>query len=266
MAWRRRPKDPQADPRTQEQQRRAEPKAQPVEDDARKAPPLLGPSTFFALLFALVAPVAAQEMDRAIFHYTQVEGNYSDADGVQAGTWEASGWIGKDHDRLWWGTEGLRANGTVPEASAEIFYGRYVRRFWDFVVGYRHDIEPKSVGHFGLGFMGLAPYWFEVGVFGFVSTDGDPSVSFEAENDLFLTQTIILQPHVEGDILLSDSDGPGGERGLHELTAGLRTRWEIRRKLAPFVDVSWTRSDEAPDELEPHVAGWRVGFGLRVVY
>jgi len=89
------------------------------------------------LLSAWWAPngAAAQEVDNAIFHYSLLEVDASSTPGPAVGRWRGAGWIGTDFDRLWWSTEGERAGGAFGEVEAMLLYGKYVRRFWDLVIG-----------------------------------------------------------------------------------------------------------------------------------
>lgn len=221
------------------------------------------------LLAALMSPpgLAGQEMDQAIFHFSQLEAQLADADGTRVGLWEAGGWIGKDHDRLWWFTEGEYFNDRLAESEVTLLYGRYVRRFWDLVVGYRQEFEPESTGFLTVGIMGLAPYWFEVGAFGHLSTEGIPSIRVEAENDLYLTQRWVLQPMIEVDALLSEDQKNGLSAGFSSLEVGFRSRYEIRRKFAPYLDATWAKEyGHEDDGGPPPGSGWRFGGGLRLIY
>ena len=222
-----------------------------------------------ALLSVLLAGSAeGQEMDNGVFHFSQLEVDASRIEGSALNRWDGSGWIGTDFDRLWWSTEGEYADGSLGSVEAMALYGHYFRRFWDVVVGYRQDIEPTAQGYLAFGLAGLAPYWFEVGAFGFISQDGQPSVRLEADTDLFLTQRFILTLGGELDWLLTDDDRLDLDRGIAEVELGLRTRYEIRRKFAPYFDLSWIREKE---RLEAGVgtvteSALRVGIGLRLVY
>lgn len=218
--------------------------------------------------FIAQRPAAAQEADDAIFHYSLLDLDASSSSGSTIGRWDAEGWIGKDFDRVWWSTKGERAASELGEFETMLLYGHYVRRFWDFVVGYRHDWEPTSQGYLTVGLMGLAPYWFEVGVFGFVSDQGKPSLRLEAENDLYLTQRLVLTLEGEVDWLLTADDELDTAAGVGALEFGLRTRYEIRRKFAPYLDLTWVREKDprtvVPGRLETE--GLRIGAGLRLIY
>jgi copper resistance protein B len=210
-----------------------------------------------------------QEMDNMVFHFSQLEVDASRVEGSRLNRWDGSGWIGTDFDRLWWSTEGGQAGGTLGGAEAMVLYGHYVRRFWDVVIGYRQDIEPTAQGYLAFGVAGLAPYWFEVGAFGFISQEGRPSVRLEADTDLFLTQRLVLTLGGELDWLLTDDDRLGLENGIAELEIGLRTRYEIRRKFAPYLDLLWVREKESvgtPDLSSITESGLRVGIGVRLIY
>ncbi len=118
--------------------------------------------------------LTAQELDNAIFHFSQLDLHASRSSGPTVGTWEASGWFGTDFDRIWWSTDGERLDGAFGDAELMVLYGHYARRFWDVVVGYRQEVEPVSQAYLAFGVMGLAPYWFRVEALGLVSDDGRP--------------------------------------------------------------------------------------------
>jgi len=211
---------------------------------------------------------AAQEQDNAIFHHSRLDMDGSRSSGQTVGAWDADGWVGTDFDRVWWSTEGERLGGAFSDAEVTLVYGRYVRRFWDLVVGYRHEVEPVSQGYLTFGIMGLAPYWFAVGLFGFVSDDGRPSVRLEAQTDLFVTQRLILQPTFQLDALLMDDADLATDKGVRTLELGVRSRYEVRRKFAPYVDFKWVRENggPSPGTNGPALEGFRIALGVRFIY
>ena len=230
-------------------------------------------SAVLALILVVVAPgaplsLAGQELGDGFFHFSLIDADASRTGDATTGRWEGSGWIGTDFDRVWWNTSGEAADGGFHEAEVMVMYGHYARRFWDVVIGYRQDFEPTTQGYLTFGVMGLAPYWFEVGLFGFISDQGKPSVRLEGENDLYLTQRLVLQVGAELDWLLTDDDELDLASGLRELQFGLRTRYEIRRKFAPYLDLTWSR-DESPRTTiagEVDAEGFRLGVGVRLIY
>ena len=220
------------------------------------------------LFWVLPALGDAQELDKAIFHYSQLELDASRSQGSTLATWEGNGWIGTDFDRLWWSTEGERFGGDFEDAEFTLVYGHYARRFWDIVVGVRHEIEPVSQSYLTFGILGLAPYWFEVELFGAVSDNGRPSVRVEAETDLFVTQRLVLQPLVRLDALIVDDPDLGLEGGTRTFELGFLTRYEIRRKLAPYMSFKWVSEQESVvgglDRLD--LEGLRLGLGVRLIH
>ncbi len=213
------------------------------------------------------ALLRAQEMDNHVFHWTQFELDAARFDESSFGRWDGAGWIGTDFDRLWWSTQGEATDAAVGSAEAMALYGHYFRRFWDVVVGYRQDIEPVPQGYLAFGVAGLAPYWFEVGADAFVSQEGKPSLRLEAETDLLLTQRLILSLGGEADWLLTDDTRLGLDAGVSDLELGFRTRFEVRRKFAPYLDLLWVREKEAVPGAGPVVeSGLQIGAGLRLIY
>ena len=162
--------------------------------------------------------------------------------GVSGVSWDTSGWIGKDVNRVWFRTEGDSDSGQIGHAQAHILYGRAIGPWWDVVAGVRQDFSPgpgRTWAAFGI--QGLAPYWFEVQATAYVGESGRTHFRFETEYELLLTNRLVLQPQVEIEIYgKSDPERRIGA-GLSALDTGLRVRYELRRELAPYVGITWNR-------------------------
>ncbi|HHL45820.1 MAG TPA: copper resistance protein B, partial [Gammaproteobacteria bacterium] len=102
--------------------------------------------------------------------------------------------------------------------------------------------EAPDQGWLAFGVQGLAPYWFELDLTGYVGEEGRSAFSVEAEYELLITQRLILQPRLEADIYGKDDRERGIGSGLSTASAGIRLRYEIRREFAPYVGVEWAGS------------------------
>lgn len=154
--------------------------------------------------------------------------------------WDAQGWYGGDHDKIWLKSEGEgEFGGEVESAEVQALWSHAIGAFFDLQAGIRYDFEPDSRAHAVLGVQGLAPYMFEVDAAAFLSDRGDLTARIEAEYDQRITQRLILQPRAE--ILLAAQDIP--ERaigaGITSVETGLRLRYEIAREFAPYVGVEY---------------------------
>lgn len=186
--------------------------------------------------------------------------------------WDVQAWIGNDYDKLYLKGEGEQVTGEeVEESSLELLYSRNVGAFWDLQAGFRYDFEPRPTRAFlAFGAQGLAPQWFEVDLTAYVSDEGDISAMIEAEYDLLLSQRLILQPRLEAGLAVQDVEEYETGSGITDISLGLRLRYEISRKFAPYLGVSWTHKigetgsivrDEGGDvETASFVAGVRMWF------
>ena len=160
---------------------------------------------------------------------------------ADAGTgfeWEGEAWIGTDLDRLWLRSEGERIDGRTEAADLEVLYGRSVARWWDLVVGVRHDLKPGASQDFAaIGVMGLAPYKFEVSATAYIGESGQTAARAEVEYETLITNRLILQPLVEINLYGRKDERRGIGSGLSTVEAGLRLRYEFTRKFAPYVGV-----------------------------
>jgi copper resistance protein B len=198
---------------------------------------------------------------------------YVDGNGHEQLLWDVDAWHGGDLHKLWLKSEGEQGvdGGGTEGAELQVLYSRAVSPYFDLQAGIRHDFEPGPQRTYAvMGFQGLAPYWFEVDVAAFLSERGDLTASVEVEYELLLTQRLILQPRIELALAAQRVSEREMGRGVTEVEAGLRLRYEIRRALAPYVGVEWQRivgdsrelARDAGEDLEDvvWVAGIRFWF------
>jgi len=173
--------------------------------------------------------------------------------------WDNRGWIGYDRDRFWFRTEGETAGGRLEDAEAHVLYGRAFARWWDVVAGVREDVRPgPSRTWAAIGIQGLAPYWFELEATAYVGASGRTQVRIEGEYELLLTNRVILQPRVEMDLSGKADPERALGSGLNRIEVGLRLRYEIRRELAPYLGLIWTRTSGGTADFA-RAAGREVG-------
>ena len=157
--------------------------------------------------------------------------------------WEGQGWIGTDLNKVWIRSEGERVDNRLAAGDLEVLYGRSIARWWDLVVGVRHDFKPGASGDFAaFGVMGLAPQKFEVAATAYVGSGGQTALRVEAERELLLTNRLILQPLIEANAFGKDDARRGIGAGLSTIEAGLRLRYEVTRKFAPYIGVVHERA------------------------
>lgn len=192
---------------------------------------------------AAFAPLQSHAMHSAgVNHYVLLDRLEAfDTDRSSGQDWEARAWIGGDIDRLWLRSEGERHDGRTQAAFLEAFYGHAISPWWDLLVGARQDIgagEHRSWAAFGV--QGLAPYKFETEATLYVGSGSRAALRLEGEYEVLLTNRLILQPRVEADIALTNDNSRGIGSGLEEVEVGLRLRYEITRRFAPY--IGWVHS------------------------
>jgi copper resistance protein B len=153
---------------------------------------------------------------------------------------DTKGWVGGDRDRLWFRAEGDAEDGRVGEAEAHVFYGRQISRWWDVVAGVRQDFRPGPARTWAaVGIQGLAPYWFEVELTGYIGASGRTHIRGEVEYELLLTNRLVLQPLLELELFGKSDPERGVGAGLSTTDLGFRLRYEFRREFAPYIGVTW---------------------------
>lgn len=194
-------------------------------DDAAPAyaggmPPMMGDSTFIHVLLE------------------QLEDRWNGSD--HAFRYDGQGWYGTDEDKLWLKSEGqVTGRGQFQDGQHEALYDRAISTFFNLQAGVRFDIDSGPTRAWAaLGVQGLAVYFFDVEATAYASDRG-VAARLKGSYDLLITQRLILQPEAEFNLYsASDRDRSTGS-GLSDIDAGVRLRYEISRKFAPYVGVAY---------------------------
>ena len=180
-------------------------------------------------------------MDREIlahFLLNQNEGRFGA--GSPQYRWNGEGWVGTDYDKFWVKTEGTVRGGKVEDGQQEFLYSRAITTYFDFQAGLRSDLDSRRTRNWAsFGIEGLAPNFFNVELAGYVSPEGRLAARTEVSYDLLLTNRLILQPQIELNFYSRSDRARGIGPGLAEIDTGLRLRYEIDRKFAPYIGVGY---------------------------
>lgn len=182
--------------------------------------------------------------------------------------------IGTDENRVFVEANLNKAESNDPNYDVSALYSRNVAAFWDVQAGVRYS-EDKNNRNSNridgvIGLLGLAPYFFETKAYLYGGENNFWGASFEFDRDLLLTQKLITQPYIAADIVLNDNSDFATKSGLSELKTGIKTRYEINKRIRPFVDVAYqyekgqklTTFQEATDSEK----GWLYGAGIELVF
>lgn len=158
--------------------------------------------------------------------------------------WTAQAAHGGDLNKLWLRMQGLGIKNEQidPTTSVEALWWRARSPFWGTLLGARQDVGPGAHTWLAFGVEGLAPYWFEVQATGYVGEDGRFSGRLRASYDMLFTNRLILTPQVESNVYSKAEPDRTLGRGVGNLEIGLRLRYEVRRKFAPYIGYVWERS------------------------
>lgn len=215
------------------------------------------------------APFGPPVMDDHVWYHgllDQFEGRIGSGNAFH---WEGEGWAGTDSNRVWFKTEGeVDGQGVMEEGRYELLYSRPITSFFDIQGGIRTDAD-SHVGRnwLALGVEGLAPLFFHLSATAYASSDGRFAGRVEGSYDLLLTQRLVLAPEVELNFYSKADPARAIGTGLSSLDAGLRLRYEITRKFAPYVGLAY---EQAMGETAAIVraggaptSSLRFAFGLR---
>ncbi|TCB49626.1 copper resistance protein B [Acinetobacter sp. ANC 4779] len=217
--------------------------------------------------------VHIKEHGGQVYQQTTVESKWlrnDDGEGILKSKFETR--IGADENKVFIKVQADQAESQQAEYDAKVLYSHMVSDFWDVQAGLGYlnnqnrEVDSEQIGVV-LGIHGLAPYFFETDVYLYVGQDQQMSFMLETERDLLLTQKLILKPYLDLNVIFSDNSNYAKKLGLSIAQLGLETRYEINKKVMPFVDVAygynkgneetaWQQSSSSENE-------WLYGAGIR---
>ena len=155
---------------------------------------------------------------------------------------DAQAWYGGDYDKLWLKAEGERVHGRLEDLRTEALWDHALAPYWGLQLGARHDSgEGPERNWAAIGVQGLAPYWFDVEATTYAGPSGRTAARVEVEYDMLFTQRLILQPDLAFSLYGKSDPERGIGSGFSKLDLGLRLRYEIERRFAPYVGVVFTQ-------------------------
>ena len=185
--------------------------------------------------------------------------------------WDGEGWIGTDMNRVWLKSEGFINGSTVSDGDHEALYDRPIphMRYFDAQVGVRADLDSGPTRTWAaVGIEGLAPYRFEFAPTLYFRGGGHVAGRISGSYDLLITQRFIMQPEAELNFYSTDDPSRRIGSGFSDLDAGVRLRYELSRKFAPYIGYAFSGkygstasySRQAGETTTDH----RLVFGLRL--
>jgi copper resistance protein B len=181
-------------------------------------------------------------MDNTIFAHVMLD-QFEDraaGDGQQF-RYDGQGWIGTDIDKIWIKSEGLvDTRGQFGGADHELLYDRAISTYFDLQGGVRMDLDNGPTRTWAaLGVQGLSLYFFDVEATGYVSDRGRTAARLKGSYDILLTNRLVLQPEAELNIYGKADPARTVGAGFSDIDAGLRLRYELSRKFAPYIGVTY---------------------------
>ena len=207
--------------------------------------------------------MAGTSADALYYKVTIDELEYQD-NSEQNVAWDTKLWIGDETDKLYFYTEGEKPKDDSAQSENQLVYSKAIAPFWDIQFGLGHDKAGSSNQTWGvLSIQGLAPYFFDTRTSLLVGQGGNVGLRFDAEYEALFTQKLILTPSIAIDAYSKDDRSMGLGKGLSNITAGIRLRYEIRREFAPYIGVEWSKNFGNTADISPLDETYVVG-GVRM--
>ncbi len=156
--------------------------------------------------------------------------------------WDFTARIGTDDHKLVITGEGERTDRVTEDSEIQALYSKNISEFWDTQIGIRHDFQPTRTEYIAFGIEGLAPYFFETRLHGFINEDGGLSARWHWENDFFVTQKFFLEPFFEANLYAQDEPEREIGAGLANTEIGLRLKYEITKRVTPYLEFRYDRA------------------------
>lgn len=157
--------------------------------------------------------------------------------------WDLSGEIGGPHHRLWLATAGSGTFGDgVDYVEGQLLYSRPVLESGlALQAGLRRDFVRPRRTYAVLGLQGNVNSPLYIGLFGFLSTEGEVTGRAYAYYDWEPVPRLIVQPFAGVSAATEDIPALGLGRGFNGAELGLRLRYRIAEPFAPYLGVRYDR-------------------------
>jgi copper resistance protein B len=208
------------------------------------------------------APFGPPMDDQPIFVHAQLDQfELRAGDGVSSFRWDGEAWAGTDTNRLVIKSEAFVTAGVTEDGDHELLYAHPLSSYFDLQAGVRYDLDAlPSRGWAAVGIEGLAPYFFKVAATAYASDGGQFAAKVTGSCEELLTQRLILEPQVELNAYSRPDAARDVAAGLSDIDAGVRLRYEVRRKFAPYAGVTYERVLGNAG----HTSGVRAAAGFRI--
>lgn len=226
-----------------------------------------------------------------IYQTTTLQNAWLQDDNGQ-GQWlsELTSKIGTDEQKLFLKAHFKRAESEHSAYDVSALYSQLWSDFWDIQAGVEYQQQhytqtdssldsssndPKlrqSSKHLKFGVHGLAPYFFETDAHIVLGQDRYAAFKLDTTRDVLLTQKLVMQPFLNADLVFSDDRDIAAKTGLSQLQAGIQTRYEINKRIMPFIQIAYEydRGLKSQQNVELKHADaekrWQYGAGIKLIF
>jgi copper resistance protein B len=209
------------------------------------------------------APFGSPIEDQSVLLHAELDQLEERLDGGNNGLrWDGEAWVGTDENRLWLKSEGYVTAGQTRDGQDEVLYDRPLTTYFDLQTGVRYDLDSYSGRGWGaIGLEGLAPFNIKISATAYASDAGHYALKLSGTYELLLTQRLVLEPQWELNGYTRSDAAMQVRAGWSQFDTGLRLRYEIRRKFAPYVGAAYSRDTTTAAKYADQ---WRFVAGVRL--
>ena len=146
---------------------------------------------------------------------------------------EGVAWYGSDSQRLRL-TWDIEHNQQDSHQDISLAWQKPLDSFWNYEWGVAYQAEQTWLK---MNINGLMPYKFEVDGSLLLDEQGHSMLILEGDYDLRFTQRLVLQPSLKTTLNGKEHAQHQQGSGLAELQTGLRLRYDLTRRFAPYLGV-----------------------------
>lgn len=146
---------------------------------------------------------------------------------------EGVAWYGSDSQRLRL-TWDIEHNQQDSHQDISLAWQKPLDSFWNYEWGVAYQAEQTWLK---VNINGLMPYKFEVDGSLLLDEQGHSMLILEGDYDLRFTQRLVLQPSLKTTLNGKEHAQHQQGSGLAELQTGLRLRYDLTRRFAPYLGV-----------------------------
>ncbi|MDA7817280.1 copper resistance protein B [Sulfurimonas sp.] len=200
----------------------------------------------FTILFLHVEISTAMDNDDPLLYKVTFENFEYQTKSIKTFSWDSDISIGYSLNKIIFYSEGEDTKYASSESENQLVYSHAISPYLDIQAGIAYDNTDESDYTWGvIALSGMLPYFVEIRAALLIGNNENIGLRLEADYEALITQKLILMPTISTSIYSKDVASMELIKGVHDITIGVRLKYELKREFAPYFGFEWSKNEDS---------------------